>query len=216
MAASPRRLAAPGRDDRRSLYRVLTVALLTGLVAASAPAAQARCESLRTSPSSPASGSPVPQRRAATAPEAGTLPKAVPAAPTADCPYPATGFDCDQQRRFAAAERYLAGRPGITAIVVRDRDTGAVWRNAHTRRPIWTASTIKLAIALDLLDRNRAGQIRLRPADLALLSATLRNSDDAAATTLWERFDGPTAQRRYAAYGLLGLRFPGRVYWARR
>jgi len=41
----------------------------------------------------------------------------------------------------------------------------------------------------------------------------LRTSDDQAATWLWERFDGPAARQRYAAYGLTGLRFPGRVHW---
>jgi hypothetical protein len=137
----------------------------------------------------------------------------MPAAPTAECPYPQSGFRCPQQRRFARAERYLASRPGVTAIVVRNRATGATWRNKHTKTLIWTASTIKLAIAVDLLLRQRAGAVRLRPVDLADIGAMMRTSDDAAATRLWNRYGGMGVRQRYAKYGLTGLRFPGRVYW---
>jgi hypothetical protein len=101
----------------------------------------------------------------------------------------------------------------VTAIVVRDRATGAVWRNAHTTRPIWTASTIKLTIAVDLLLRDRAGAIRLTAADQVLIERMLRASSDGAATTLWYRYGGTAAPARYPAYGMTGLTFPGAVYW---
>src|SRR5215469_12398635 len=39
------------------------------------------------------------------------------------CPFPQSGFDCDFQRRFAAVQSYIAGRPGTVGIVVRDRQT---------------------------------------------------------------------------------------------
>jgi len=138
---------------------------------------------------------------------------AVPTVPTPTCPYPGSGFDCARQRAFAAAEKYLAGRPGHTAVVVRDRATGAVWRNAHTTRPIWTASTIKLAIAVDLLVRDHAGAIRLAAGEHTLVQRMLRASSDSAATTLWWRYDGRGAPVRYDAYGMTGLTFPGDVYW---
>jgi hypothetical protein len=133
--------------------------------------------------------------------------------PTADCPLPSSGFDCDQQRRFAAAERYLRDRPGSTGIVVIDRNTGATWRNQHSRRAVWTASTIKLAMAVDLLMRQHRGSIRLSTADRDLLQEMLRSSDDIAANTLWRRFDGKLASARYPSYGMHELSFPTARKW---
>lgn len=205
MTAHPRSTEPTG-GRRRPLYRAMTLAALMALVAASAPTDVARCATLAAPATSlPAPATPSPTATGPTAP--------MPVAPTAECPYPNSGFRCTQQRRFAAAEQYLASRPGVTAIVVRNRVTGATWRNAHSRRLIWTASTIKLGIATDLLVRARAGSIRLTAADRADLTAMLRTSNDAAATRLWERSGAMGARQRYEGYGLTRLTFPGRVYW---
>ena len=47
------------------------------------------------------------------------------------CPGTPAGFSCAMRRRIAAVERYLTHRPGMIGIVLRDRSTGAVWRNRY-------------------------------------------------------------------------------------
>jgi hypothetical protein len=71
--------------------------------------------------------------------------------------------------RVSAADSNLATRPGVVGYVLRDRETGAVYRNAHAADPVWTASTIKLA-------------------------AMLHSSDDDAADALWSRYGGADHQ----------------------
>lgn len=149
---------------------------------------------------------------ACAAPAPPTTPVEAPAVTSAvapDCPYPDSGFDCDFQRRFAAAQSYAATRPGAVALVVRDRGAGVVWRNEHAGEMTWTASTIKLAMAADLLERHRRGGIRLDAADRAGIDAMLHDSDDKAATDLWTKYSGPdhTAfNRDFPRYGLVSLR----------
>ncbi|GAA3012233.1 serine hydrolase [Actinokineospora diospyrosa] len=131
------------------------------------------------------------------------------AAQPEDCPLPQSGFDCDFQRRIAAAESYAGGRPGTVGIVLRDRQTGAVWRNAHAGDLTWTASTIKLAMVVDLLRRSRTHAITLSAGDRAQMAAMLHNSDDDAATTLWTKYGGKdhTAfNEAFPAYGMTSLR----------
>ena len=116
--------------------------------------------------------------------------------------------------RVAAADSYLAARPGVVGYVLRDRATGAVYRNPHAADPVWTASTIKLAMVVDLLTRQRAGSITLTDADNRLIAAMLHSSDDDAADTLWSRYGGTDHQaynNDFPAYGMTGLR-PQRGY----
>jgi len=137
----------------------------------------------------------------------------LPGAARAECPTsaaPATaGFDCDLTARIAAADAYLANRPGSVGYVVRDRDTGAVYRNSHAADMVWTASTIKLAMVIDLLTRQRAGTVSLTDRDRSLIAAMLHSSDDDAADALWARFGG-TDHQAYNAdfrrYGMTDLR----------
>ncbi|WP_436277444.1 hypothetical protein [Mycolicibacterium frederiksbergense] len=49
------------------------------------------------------------------------------------------------KQRIAAAEKYVATRPGTIGSVLRDRVTGARYRSVPAGTPSWTASTIKLA-----------------------------------------------------------------------
>ena len=126
----------------------------------------------------------------------------------ARCPLPSSGFDCDFQRRILVAQQYAKSRPGTVGIVLRDRNTGAVWRNAFADRTVWTASTIKLAMTVDLFTRQRAGRISLSSHDRTLIQRMLHSSDDSAADELWFAYAGQdhlTYNRDFPAYGLTGL-----------
>jgi len=138
---------------------------------------------------------------------AAPVPSAATTAAAAQCPLPDSGFDCDFQRRFAAAQAYVRQRPGTVGIVVRDRRTGAVWRNEYATRLVWTASTVKLAMTVDLLLRDRAGTIALTAGDRALIQAMLHSSDDNAADTLWSRFGRDDYATRFPRYGLTSITF---------
>lgn len=100
------------------------------------------------------------------------------------------GFDCDMSNRIAKVDAYLQTRPGVTGYVVRDRVTGGVYANANAENAVWTASTIKLAIAQDLLNRARVGAIQLGPDDRAMLESMLATSNDGATDRLWLKFGG--------------------------
>lgn len=123
----------------------------------------------------------------------------------ADCV--ATG--CDLRSRIAAADAYLASRPGTVGYVLRDRSSGARYANANAGAMIWTASTIKLAMVVDLLTRERAGALRLSGDDRQLMVNMLRNSDNDAADSLWTRYGGPDHKAFNAGfprYGMTDLR----------
>lgn len=141
-----------------------------------------------------------------------TMPAAPP--PAGDCPPPGSGFDHDFHRRFAAVRAYLDERPGTAGVVVRDLRTGAVWHNDHSSDLTWTASTIKLAMVVDLFNRARSGEVAVTDEDRALMTAMLHTSDDDAANTLWFRYAGEdhlAYNDNFPAYGLTALR-PQRGY----
>jgi hypothetical protein len=108
-------------------------------------------------------------------------------APPSTC---AGGWDCAQRARFDATAAYVGKRPGRMGVVMRDRETGAVWRAGATADPMWTGSTIKVAIATTLLERHRAGTIRLTASDRDAMSDMLESSSNDATDTLWNRYDG--------------------------
>jgi len=126
----------------------------------------------------------------------------------AECAAQAGQLDCDFADRITAATTYLADRPGTVGFVLRDRATGAVYRNASAATMIWSASTIKLAIAVDLLTRNGMRSITLTPADQQLMQKMIHSSDNAATDTLWSRYGGADHQdfnRDFPAYGMTDL-----------
>jgi hypothetical protein len=132
-----------------------------------------------------------------------------------------SGWSCSQQQRFAAASGYISrtvSGQGYLSVVFTDRQTGRAWRVGSTQHAGWTASTIKLAIATDLLRRQRARQITLTAADRHDMAAMLNSSDNAASDRLWARFGGEDMLARFRnQYGMTGLHFvPGftaRTYW---
>ncbi|HEV7450838.1 MAG TPA: tat pathway signal sequence [Pseudonocardiaceae bacterium] len=116
-------------------------------------------------------------------------------------------FDKGLQRRIAKAQAYATSRPGVAGIVVRDRETGAVWRNADSKTHIWGCSTPKLAMVVDLLLRNDSGAIRLTAEDRDLMQKMLHSSDDDAATTLWKRYGAEDYATRFPSYGMIDMKF---------
>src|SRR5205814_4736254 len=119
-----------------------------------------------------------------------------PTAPTTAAPAPVVtssapacpAWGCDQQRRFDAAAALLRSKPGYLGVVVRDRQTGAVWRAGTDDHVMWTSSTIKLAVATSILERARLGQVTLDATARQQMAAMLAVSDNDAADALWNRY----------------------------
>lgn len=131
---------------------------------------------------------------------------AVPHAHTQGC---ANGFDCDLAARIESVNAYLESRPGVTGYVVRDRQTGAVYASPHAEDMVFTASTIKLAIASDLLNRARVGAITLPPEDRQLMEQMMATSNDQATDILWNKYsglDGQAFNNAFRANGMTSLR----------
>ena len=117
-------------------------------------------------------------------------------------------FDWKLQNRIRRASAYAESRPGFAGIVVRDRKTGAVWRNVHSDTLVWACSTPKLAMVVDLLLRDDAGAVNLTAEDRDLMHRMLNSSDDAAANTLWTRYGGEQEfAARFPSYGMTDMRF---------
>lgn len=193
------------RWRRRTGIRYGTIAALALVLAAlagcgTAPGPAAAPPSAPVAPSTPAVAS-----------------TSTPSAPA--CPDPA--WSCAQQQRFVAAAafaRRASGPHGHLAAVFVDRTTGATWRTGDTSRPGWTASTIKLAIAADLLARDRTGTVDLTAADRRDMAGMLDFSDEAASDRLWAAHGGADMLDRFRSrFGMTALRFvPGfsrSVYW---
>jgi beta-lactamase class A len=145
---------------------------------------------------------------ACSVPAAAPVAAATPTAPEVSVGDTRAQFDETLRARIAAANAYAERRPGFAGIVVRDRQTGAVWRNDHSNTLIWACSTPKLAMVVDLLLRNDSGAITLTAEDRRLMHLMLNSSDDAAATTLWNRFGGEQQfAARFPSYGMTDMRF---------
>jgi hypothetical protein len=123
----------------------------------------------------------------------------------ADCAPGPMASDCDLQSRVAAADAYLATRPGSVGYVLRDRKTGATYHNSHADELVWTASTIKLAMVVDLLTRQRTGSVSLSESDRNLMAAMMHSSDDDAADALWARYAGSDHQAYNADFPRYGM-----------
>jgi hypothetical protein len=101
---------------------------------------------------------------------------------------PGTGAPGAHQDPFsAAAAAYLAGRHGTVLAAVYDVRTGQTWRlGTSAAQP--EASVVKLDILETLLARPQGAA--LAPADEALARSMIEDSDNDAATSLWDEDGG--------------------------
>lgn len=136
-------------------------------------------------------------------------------------PSTACDADCVQQRRYAAATKYMDSHAATNAylsVQITDRKTGKTWQHGPVTHPGWTASTIKLAMATDILRRQRAGEVTLTDADRTDMANMLNFSDENASDRLWQRYGGDDQLARFRdVFGMSGLAFvPGftdGTYW---
>jgi hypothetical protein len=132
--------------------------------------------------------------------------------PTATPAPPDNPVDPAQQARFQAAAQIVAKTKGHLSVIVHDRTSGTDWRAGEVDRPTWAASTVKLAMAANLLERARSGEVKLDTAARKDIAGMLDTSSDAAADALWNRYGGdafvPWFQQQYA---MINLQFPAAV-----
>jgi hypothetical protein len=156
---------------------------------------------------SPASAGPPPT---AVSPSSGaTDDSGDPAAdPSATATAAAAAEDPAQQQRFQAAADVVQKAKGHLGIIVRDRKSGAEWRAGEVDHATWAASTVKLAMAANVLERGRTGEIKLDSAARKNIADMLDTSSDPAADSLWDRFGRdaflPWFQQQY---GMTNLQF---------
>jgi hypothetical protein len=127
--------------------------------------------------------------------------------PSPTCSGIAPGFSCEMQQRITAVQNYLTGAPGSIGIVLDDRATGAVWRNADATEEYPAASTMKLAMMTDLLLRNAAGSIHLTSTDMDEMYQALYTSNDDDANDLWDKYEDASFLTRIQAFGMTGAEF---------
>lgn len=123
------------------------------------------------------------------------------------CPTIGRGFSCTMRSRIAAVERFLATRPGMIGIVLRDRTTGVVWRNRYAAADVYMASTSKLAMVATLLLQDYDGHIHLSSTDRADIHQMLHVSLDSAADDLWFRYGAQFYTRFFPRIGLTTARY---------
>jgi beta-lactamase class A len=95
----------------------------------------------------------------------------------------------------AKVKRYLKARPGRLSISIKDLTTGF----SHTYNPrlrTATASIVKVDILVALLIQAQSAHRKVTAAEKSLAANMIKNSDNAAATALWNRIGGSAGLRR--------------------
>jgi hypothetical protein len=132
-----------------------------------------------------------------------SAPAATPATAT-----PTTSTGVPDANAAVKALALIGDAPGTLGIIVFDRTTGATWRAGTTTHLTWTASTIKLAIVTELLERDRSGDITLSTGDRSDIADILNWSSDDAATALWNKYGKDAMAPRFqTTYGMKTLTF---------
>lgn len=200
---------------QRLMVAVVGVATMAGAVGCTIPTAKDRAASLSPTPAPATTRTPATTTRIVPTPPppippppSPTVTPALPTTPAGACRTDGTALDCDLQQRISAANSYIAQRPGTVGYVLRDRVTGASYRNDQSGTMVWTASTIKLAMVVDLFTRDRRRAITLTDDDKNLIAQMLHSSDNEAADTLWFRYWGTDHfdyNNDFASYGMTDL-----------
>jgi hypothetical protein len=175
-SAQPSRFAPPERHDRA---RAVLIAAAVVVVAVFLGGIAAVAASLGGSGASPAAASALGPGRAN-----GTVRSPASAA---------TAADRHGSPFSAAMTSYLTGRAGTVTAAVYDLSSGQTWTLGHGQ-PQATASIVKV----DILETLLAGQPNgLSAADQALAQSMIEDSDNDAATALWNAAGGPAGLRSY-------------------
>ena len=91
---------------------------------------------------------------------------------------------------LGAAASYVASRSGTVVAAVYDVGSGQTW-TLGTQRPQAEASIVKLDILETLFAQQGDGPAGLSPADRSLAQEMMEDSDNSAATSLWNAVGGP-------------------------
>ncbi|HSK61292.1 MAG TPA: serine hydrolase, partial [Actinomycetospora sp.] len=102
-----------------------------------------------------------------------------------------------------SAAEDAAGDDVDVGVAVADVATGELSPGSAGDERFDTASLAKLLIVVDMLQRQRDGEVTLGARDLRLVHAALSASSDPAMNALWTQYDGPNAITRVAT--ALGL-----------
>ncbi len=103
-----------------------------------------------------------------------------------------------------AAASYISSRAGTVVAAVYDTTTGQTWRLGRGR-PQAEASVVKLDVLETLLAQRGGSRSGLPAADQGLAQEMIEDSDNAAATSLWDAVGGAAGIRAFNALaGLAG------------
>jgi beta-lactamase class A len=123
-------------------------------------------------------------------------PAPAPARPSAPKPTGSTGTGPHADPLGTAAASYLSARSGVVLAAVYDLHTGQTWRLGQGQ-PQDEASVVKLDVLETLLaERGRSGT-GLSASDQALAEQMIEDSDNDAATSLWDEVGGATSIRSF-------------------
>jgi hypothetical protein len=124
-----------------------------------------------------------------------------PATSTSEAPYP----DLSSVAADVATAVTTASRGTSVGFVLYDRESGKELASLDADRPFYTASTVKLLIAIDEVHDDATGAWALPDAGAVEdLTDMLAGSNDAIASAFWERNGGTSIVTRTAA--LIGLK----------
>jgi hypothetical protein len=123
------------------------------------------------------------------------------------CARNAPGFPCTMRNRIKEIRGYMRHLPGSIGIVIYDRKNGATWHNANADVAYPAASTMKLAMMTDILQRSDAGSIDLTSADRQAMFQALYTSNDDDANYLWNKYEDASFLNRIRAFGMTDASF---------
>ncbi|MEJ2887067.1 serine hydrolase [Actinomycetospora aeridis] len=98
----------------------------------------------------------------------------------------------------SAEEAAGASNDATVGVAAIDLATGELAPGSGGEERFDTASLAKLFVVVDMLHRQRDGEMTLTPRDLRLVHAALTVSSDPAMNALWTQYDGPGAITRVA------------------